>query len=60
MTIVDLLERNAAYRTDEVALVEINPEVPDPRRHTWREFELVEPAAQGYYRRQITWGVFNE
>lgn len=60
MTIVDLLERNAAQKGDQVALVELNPERPETRRHTWREFELVEPTAQGYYRRQITWGVFNE
>ena len=60
MTIVDLLERNAAQRADQVALVELNPELPETRRHTWREFELVEPTAPGCYRRQITWNVFNE
>ncbi len=60
MTIVDLLERNAAQKGDQVALVELNPERPETRRHTWREFELVEPTVQGCYRRQITWGVFNE
>ena len=48
MTIVDLLERNAAQKGDQVALVELNPERPETRRHTWREFELVEPTAQGY------------
>ncbi|MBQ6823529.1 MAG: acyl--CoA ligase, partial [Clostridia bacterium] len=60
MTIVDLLERNAAQKGGEVALVELNPEMPETRRHTWREYELVEPAARGHYRREITWGVFNE
>ncbi len=60
MTIVDLLERNAAQKGDQVALVERNPERPETRRHTWREFELVETTVQEYYRRQITWGVFNE
>jgi acyl-CoA synthetase (AMP-forming)/AMP-acid ligase II len=60
MTIVDLLERNAAQKGGEVALVEINPEMPETRRHTWREYELVEPASRGHYRREITWGVFNE
>ena len=60
MTIIDLLERNALQKGNEVALVELNPELLETRRHTWREFELVEPAARGGYRREITWGVFNE
>ncbi|MBQ9953158.1 MAG: acyl--CoA ligase [Clostridia bacterium] len=60
MTIVDLLERNAAQKGAEVALVEINPELPENRRRTWREYDLVEPAARGHYRREITWSVFNE
>ncbi len=60
MTIIDLLERNAARKGSEVALVEINPEMPETLRRTWREFELVESAGRGYYRREITWNVFNE
>ena len=43
MTIVDLLERNAAGYGSETALVEINPEVKETRRVTWRDYELVEP-----------------
>ncbi len=61
MTIVDLLERNAAGYGSETALVEINPEVKETRRVTWRDYELVEPTGHArHYRREITWNVFNE
>ncbi|MBQ3931608.1 MAG: acyl--CoA ligase, partial [Firmicutes bacterium] len=61
MTIVDLLENNAKQFGDEIALVEINPEVKETRRTTWRDFELVEPSRhRSYYRREISWNVFNE
>ena len=42
MVITELLEQNAKLYGNDVALVEINPEQPETRRHTWREFELVE------------------
>ena len=61
MTIVDLLENNAKLYGDDIALVEINPEVKETRRTTWRDFELVEPSRhRTYYRREISWNVFNE
>ncbi len=60
MTIVDLLERNSRELSDEVALVEINPELKENRRHTWRDYELVEPTRRSYYRAEISWAVFNE
>ncbi len=61
MTIVHLLERNAREYGNETALVEINPEQPETRKLTWHEYELVEPTAKvRTYRREITWGVFNE
>ncbi|MBQ3085259.1 MAG: acyl--CoA ligase [Clostridia bacterium] len=60
MTIIDLLERNAAEKGRETALVELNPEMPENRRRTWREYELVESANSGHYRREISWSVFNE
>ncbi len=60
-TIIDLLARNARDYTDEVALVELNPEQQENRRTTWREYALVEPTHQPRcYRREITWGVFEE
>ena len=61
MTIVHLLEQNAKKYGKDVALVEINPEQPETRKSTWHEFELVEPSRRSaYYRREITWEVFNE
>ena len=60
MTIIDLLERNSKDYKDEVALVEINPELDETRRLTWRDYELVQPTERTSYRREITWGVFNE
>ncbi|MCF0260109.1 MAG: acyl--CoA ligase [Erysipelotrichaceae bacterium] len=60
MTIIELLERNSAELRDEIALVEINPQIDDDRRLTWRDYSLVQPTVRTSYRREITWGVFNE
>lgn len=60
MPITDYLERNAREYANEVALVEINPEIKETRRITWKEFELIEPNPKASYRREITWSVFDE
>lgn len=60
MPITEFLERNAALYGDETALVEINPEVREIRRVTWKEYELIEPEQGEAYRREITWSVFEE
>ena len=60
MPITDLLERNSKLYGDEVALVEINPEITEEQRVTWKEYELIQPTSPSYYRRQITWSVFDE
>ncbi len=60
MPITDLLERNAKIYANDVALVEVNPEIKELRRVTWREYELTEPNPKAPYRREITWSVFNE
>ncbi len=60
MPITDILEKNCRLYGGDVALVEINPERPETRRVTWKEFELMEPTSSSYYRREITWNVFNE
>ncbi len=59
MTIIDMLESNAREFASDVALVEINPGQPETRRLTWRDYDLVE-SEKKYFRREITWGVFNE
>jgi len=60
MPITDLLERNSKLYGEEVALVEINPEIREEQRVTWKEYELIQPTSTAYYRRQITWSVFDE
>lgn len=60
MPITELLERNAELYGNDIALVEVNPEITETRRVTWREYELIEPDPVCCYRREITWKVFNE
>ena len=58
--ITALLELNCKLFGDDVALVELNPEIKDNRRMTWKEYDLMQPAPVGPYRREITWNIFNE
>ena len=60
MPITDLLERNSKLYGNEVALIEINPEQQEPVRLTWKEYALIQPTSSKPYRREITWGVFDE
>ena len=60
MPITDLLERNAKLYGEETALIEINPEVQEDARVTWKEYELIQPTSSAAYRREITWSVFDE
>ncbi|MDR2671919.1 MAG: AMP-binding protein [Coriobacteriales bacterium] len=60
MPITQILEQNSQHYGAEVALVEINPQREAVRRVTWKEFELIEPETTQYYRREISWDIFNE
>lgn len=60
MPITEILEDNARKYGDEIALVEINPEIQEVRRVTWKEYELIEGNHEEAYRREITWSVFDE
>ncbi len=60
MPITNLLEENCKKFGNDICLVEINPEVKEIRRVTWKEYELMEPSPLSHYRREITWNVFNE
>ena len=60
MPITELLEQNVRKYPDDICLVEINPEVKEVRRVTWKEYELMEPSQAAHYRREITWHVMNE
>ena len=59
MPITELLTRNATYFKNDVALVEINPEVTGIPQVTWREYSLIESGRGGAFRKQITWGEFD-
>ncbi len=60
MPITHFLEDNARKWPNDIALVEVNPELTDPRRVTWKEYALIEPTKASVYRREISWQVFNE
>ena len=58
MPITELLEKNAKLYSDEVCLVEINPELAQKRE--WKEFDLVEPDTRApQFRFEITWKEFD-
>ena len=60
MVITDFLEKNAREYPDDIALVELNPEVSVPRLTTWKEYELIQPRNEVPFRTEITWSVFDE
>ena len=60
MPITDILRENASKYGSDVALVEVNPEIQERRRVTWKEYELIESDPYSHYRREITWSVFDE
>ena len=60
LTVVDYLRRNAREHGDDVALVEINPQRPENRHITWRDYDLIETTNDEPLRREITWSVFDE
>lgn len=60
MPITEILEENCRKYGEDICLVEINPQQPEDRRITWKEYELMEPTPFVHYRREITWNVFNE
>lgn len=60
MPITDYLRHNAVAYGNEIALVEINPEVLERKHVTWRDYDLIESTDPEPYRREITWSVFDE
>ena len=60
MPITDFLERNAKIYPNDIALVEVNPEKQPDKNLTWREYNLIETAAESdKYRREISWRDFD-
>ncbi len=58
MPITEFLEYNAEHFGDDVALVEINPELKEKQLLTWKDYRLVETLPSGEHRREITWRKF--
>ncbi|HHX75333.1 MAG TPA: acyl--CoA ligase, partial [Firmicutes bacterium] len=60
MPITELLVRNARLYGREKCLTEINMDLQEEHNVTWLEYELIENSPAGEYRREMTWGVFDE
>ncbi len=60
MPITQILEENARKYGDDVCLVEVNPEIQETRRMLWKDYDLIQPTSSFWYRREITWHVFDE
>lgn len=60
MPITKLLEKNAQLYGDEIALVEINPQVMEHARVTWKEYSLIEANPMEPGRQEITWSEFDK
>ena len=60
MPVTELLERNAREHGNEIALIELNPTMEDPRKLSFKEYDLVQQTVPHPYRRQITWQTFDE
>ena len=60
MAITEFLDFNAKNYPDDIALVEVNPEVSAKQFKTWKESGLMEPSSDGPYRLDISWKIFDE
>ncbi len=60
MPITEILEKNARVYPNDVALVEINPSLPENKRMTWKEYSLIEASKVDKFRDEITWKEFNK
>ena len=60
MPITEILQKNADFYPNDIALTEINPQFEDTRRMTWREYALIETGKSNVYKREITWSEFNK
>jgi len=60
LPITEYLVNNAKNFKDDIALVEINPEVEEKSRMTWREYSLIEPSNTNSLRKEMTWGEFDK
>ena len=60
MPITEILQKNADFYPNDISLVEINPQLENHQRLTWREYSLIESNPNEAYRKELTWGEFNK
>ncbi len=60
MPITELLENNAKLYKNDVSLVEINPQLQEKSRVTWKEYSLIEASTVDKARSELTWGDFDK
>lgn len=60
MPITEILKKNADFYPNDIALVEINPQLEGQEHITWREYALIESRRGDAYRKEITWSDFNK
>lgn len=60
MPITRFLEKNAGEYGGDVCLVEINPELKEKHKMTWKDYSLVEVTPYEEHRREMTWKQFDE
>ena len=60
MPITEILKKNAELYPDDIALTEINPQLEEDIRTTWKEYSLIEAKKGVAYKKEITWKEFNK
>ena len=60
MPLTEILQKNADFYPNDVALVEINPKVENRSLMTWRDYSLIVTDPSEAYRREMTWSKFNK
>ena len=60
MPITEILKKNAELYPDDVALTEINPQIEEEMRKTWKEYALIEAKKGEAYKKEMTWSEFGK
>ena len=60
MPLTEILQKNADFYPNDVALVEINPKMEQKSLMTWRDYSLIVTDPSESYRREMTWSQFNK
>lgn len=60
MIITELLSSNAENLGDEIALIEIAPQMMEKTKLTWKEYALIQPDPEENGRQELTWNEFDK